>query len=174
MSTNQITQVQKESIHKINQMVEKGDLSFQEIDCLCGHSENVNISKKDPYGLQQCVVVCKKCGLVMSNPHLTDKSYQHFYSTDIYRMIYEFGDFLEIAEDKLNSGYGKFIFDDLSPLLRERENVKILEYGCGGGWNLIHFSKAGYKVVGYDYSPKLTQIGRNPWLGFKGRHYLGH
>jgi SAM-dependent methyltransferase len=167
MPINQITQVQKESINKLNQMIENGDLSFQEIDCLCGHSDYINIAEKDRYGLQQCVVVCKKCGLIISNPHMTDKSYQYFYSSDIYRMIYQFGDFMKLAKDKLNSGSGKFIFDDLSHIIKKNKNANILEFGCGGGWNLMHFFKAGHKVVGYDYSPKLTQIGRTYGLDLR-------
>jgi hypothetical protein len=79
----------------------------------------------------------------MSNPHLTDESCQYFYSTDMYRMLYQYEDYLETADDKLNSDYGKFIFEDLSPILKGRKNLNILEFGCGGGWNLIHFVKAG-------------------------------
>jgi 2-polyprenyl-3-methyl-5-hydroxy-6-metoxy-1,4-benzoquinol methylase len=167
MSTNKITQIQRESINKFNKMVEKGDLSFQKVDCLCGHSDFLKIAEQDRYGLQQRIVVCKKCGLMMSNPHLTDESCQFFYSTDMYRTLYQYEDYLETADCKLNSDYGKFIFEDLSPMLKERKNLNILEFGCGGGWNLIHFSKAGYKVVGYDYSPNLTQVGRTYGLDLR-------
>jgi 2-polyprenyl-3-methyl-5-hydroxy-6-metoxy-1,4-benzoquinol methylase len=162
-----ITQTQRESINQFNKMVEKGDLSFQEVDCLCGYSDFLVIAEQDRYGLQQRVVVCKKCGLIMSNPHLTEKSCQYFYSTDMYRMLYQYEDYLETAHRKLISDSGKFIFEDLSPILKERGNLNILEFGCGGGWNLIHFSKAGYKVVGYDYSPILTQVGRTYGLDLR-------
>ncbi len=43
-------------------MVEKGDLSFREVDCLCGYSDFLKIAEQDRYGLSQRVVVCKKCG----------------------------------------------------------------------------------------------------------------
>ncbi|MBN4079730.1 methyltransferase domain-containing protein [bacterium AH-315-C08] len=45
--------------------------------------------------------------------------------------------------------------------------MKYFGIGCGGGWNLIHFSKAGYNVVGYDYSPNLTQVGRTYGLDLR-------
>ena len=70
-------------------MVAQGDLSFQEVDCLCGYSDFFKIAEQDRYGLQQRIVVCKKCALIMSNPHLTDESCQYFYSTDMYRMLYQ-------------------------------------------------------------------------------------
>ena len=160
MFKNHFTQVQKESIKKFNQMINKGDLSFEEVSCLCGHAGFVKISSHDRFGFQQRVVVCRKCGLMMSSPRLTNKSYQVFYSTDIYRMIYQDEDYLETAERKLNSDYGKYLFEDLYPLIKEHKNLNVLEFGCGGGWNLIHFLRAGYKVTGYDYSPTLTQLGK--------------
>ncbi len=85
----------------------------------------------------------------------------------MYRILYEYEDYLEAADHKLNSDYGKFIFEDLSPMLKERGNLNILEFGCGGGWNLIHFSKAGYNVVGCDYSPNLTRSGRTYGLDLR-------
>ena len=160
LKTN-FTQVQINSILKYKQLVEKGEISFQERDCLCGHSSYFQISNIDRFGFPQRTVVCQKCGLIMSNPCLSDKSYQLFYSSDIYRTLYEEQDYLEMANERLNNDYGKYVFEDLSPILKERGAVNILEFGCGGGWNLIHFSKAGHKVVGYDYSPNLTQAGRN-------------
>lgn len=168
MSKENFTQVQKQSINKFNKMVSSGDLSFEEKDCLCGNSGFVEISKFDRFGFPQRVVVCQKCGLVMSNPSLTDKSYRLFYSSDIYRMIYENLDYLESAEERLNNDYSKYLFDDLSPNLEKGKESSILEFGCGGGWNLIHFFKAGYKGgVGYDYSPNLTQLGRKYGLDLR-------
>lgn len=166
LNTN-FTQVQINSIAKYKQWVEEGKISFQERDCLCGHSSYLQISNIDRFGFPQRTVVCLICGLIMSNPCLSDKSYQLFYSSDIYRTLYEEQDFLEMAKKRLNNDYGKYVFDDLFSILKDKGNLNILEFGCGGGWNLIHFSKAGHKVVGYDYSPKLTQIGRTHGLDLR-------
>ncbi len=38
---------------------------------------------------------------------------------------------------------------------------KVLEVGCGGGWNLYPFLEAGKTVVGYDFSPALVRFGRS-------------
>jgi len=156
-----ITPSQKESIKKFNQMVKSGEMTFEEKDCLCGHSDFQGISQYDRYGFPQKTVMCKKCGLIMSNPRLTEKSYQLFYSTDIYRTIYEEQDYLEMAEDRLKNNYGFHLYEDIAPVLKENKKIDILEFGCGGGWNLMHFAKKGHRVTGYDYSPGLTKVGRN-------------
>ena len=163
----QLTQTQKESINKFNQLIESGDLSYENRDCLCGNSNFLEISKFDRFGFAQRTVVCKKCGLMMSNPCMTDQSYKIFYSTDIYRTVYEEQNYLEMANMRLKNDYGKYVFEDLSPMLKDDKDLNVLEFGCGGGWNLIHFFNAGYKVVGYDYSPNLTQIGRKYGLDLR-------
>jgi len=167
MSKSKFTQTQKDSIAKFNQLVESGSLSFEEKDCPCGHSEFREISKIERHGLRQRTVLCKNCGLMMSNPCLTNESFQFFYSTDIYRTLYEQPNYVELAKTLLSNNHCKYLFNDLSPLLKGNTNLNVLEFGCGGGWNLIHFSKAGYKVVGYDYSPNLTSVGRTYGLDLR-------
>jgi 2-polyprenyl-3-methyl-5-hydroxy-6-metoxy-1,4-benzoquinol methylase len=161
MLRENFTQTQINAISKYKQLIEDGKISFWERDCLCGHSDFNLISKIDRHSLPQRVVLCKKCGLMFSNPSLTEESFQYFYSTDLYRNLYEESDYIEKANKLLNNEHCKYLYDDLSPLLNGNKNLNILEFGCGGGWNLIHFFKAGYDVVGYDLSPKLTQVGRS-------------
>ena len=100
MTKSNFTISQKEFIKKFNQMLDKGDMSFEEMDCLCGYANFLEIAKYDRFGFPQRNVVCEKCGLMMSNPRLTDNSYKLFYSTDIYRTIYQGQDYLELAKDR--------------------------------------------------------------------------
>jgi 2-polyprenyl-3-methyl-5-hydroxy-6-metoxy-1,4-benzoquinol methylase len=167
MTKSNFTLSQKELIKKFNQMLDKGDMSFEKTDCLCGYAKFIEIAKYDRFGFPQRTVVCEKCGLMMSNPRLTDNSYKLFYSKDIYRTIYQGKNYLELAKDRFNNDHNKYLFNDLSPALKGNKDLNILEFGCGGGWNLLHFSKAGYKVVGYDYSPSLIQTGRTHGLDLR-------
>ena len=167
MSRKIFTQGQKKAIEKFNQMIKEGDLFFEKVDCLCGHNVFIKISNQDRYGLEQRVVLCQKCGLMMSNPRLTDQSYKIFYSTDLYREIYLERDFLKDGERNLKSDYGKFILNHLYPFIKTSKGLSVLEFGCGGGWNLIHFLKIGHKVTGYDYSPGLTRLGRTHKLDLR-------
>jgi SAM-dependent methyltransferase len=36
----------------------------------------------------------------------------------------------------------------------------ILEWGCGGGWNLIPFRDAGWETLGFDYDAAYISLGR--------------
>jgi hypothetical protein len=127
------TQSQKESIKKFNQMVDRGEMTYEEKDCICGHSNFQSVSQYDRYGFPQRTVMCKKCGLILSNPRLTGKSYQLFYSSDIYRTIYEGQDYLEMAERRLKNNHGLHLFEDIALVLIENKKIDILEFGCGGG-----------------------------------------
>ena len=44
--------------------------------------------------------------------------------------------------------------------MKELNLNTILEFGCGGGWNLLPFYKNGYAVTGYEYSHNLVKLGR--------------
>ena len=69
----------------------------------------------------------------------------------------------------------------LSPEIRER-GIRVLEFGCGGGMNLIHLTsilaKSGVKVlqaVGTDFSPTLIEAARREaakYLGEEQRRKL--
>lgn len=155
------SQNQSEAIHTFNQMIDRGELSFERMDCLCGSSDSTETSDKDRNGLPHRVVICKSCGLIRSDPRLTDHSYELFYSSDLYRKLYTPGNFLEMADQKLTGLNSKYIFKQLSPSFRGKQGLEILEFGCGGGWNLIHFTNAGHRVTGYDYSPALVEKGKS-------------
>jgi hypothetical protein len=36
----------------------------------------------------------------------------------------------------------------------------VLEWGCGGGWNLVPFRDAGWRVAGFDYDDPYVALGR--------------
>jgi len=37
---------------------------------------------------------------------------------------------------------------------------KVIEFGCGGGWNLLPFQENNYEVIGYDFSTDLIKLGK--------------
>jgi SAM-dependent methyltransferase len=53
----------------------------------------------------------------------------------------------------------------LSPLLKFVQKLQIprgnlIEWGCGGGWNLVPFRDAGWNVQGFDYDRPYVELGR--------------
>jgi 2-polyprenyl-3-methyl-5-hydroxy-6-metoxy-1,4-benzoquinol methylase len=156
---------QRRAVELFNDKIKKGRYLIEEIPCLCGSNQYLKIGDHDRYGLWSPVVICKKCGLIYANPRLTKEAYQTFYSSDEYRRIYEGNnDYLEKANHRFDDGFGRDIFEAVLPIMHERKLSTVLEFGCGGGWNLIHFMKAGYNVTGYDYSPSLIELGKSKGL----------
>jgi 2-polyprenyl-3-methyl-5-hydroxy-6-metoxy-1,4-benzoquinol methylase len=156
---------QMKAVESFNNKVKKGLYLIEEVPCLCGSNHSFKIASHDRYGLWSPVVLCKRCGLIYANPRLTKESYQTFYSSDEYRGIYEEdGDYLEAARHRYDNGFGRDIFENVSTFMDERKLSTVLEFGCGGGWNLIHFLNSGYEVRGYDYSPSLIELGKSKGL----------
>ena len=159
-----INHEQKKEVKGFNEKIFQGSYAVERVSCLCGSRSYYRISSYDWYGLWHPVVICKKCGLIYANVRLTEYAYAEFYSTDEYRRIYEGSDYLEDARKRFDSGYGKHIFDEINPIAKEKGLKTVLEFGCAGGWNLIHFLENDYQVAGYDYSQALVKYGKSRGL----------
>lgn len=155
-----LTEQQWRAVEDINGRILEGKIQFESVSCLCGNTEFQLISPVDRHGILQNTVLCIQCGLVLSNPRMTESEYASFYSSDIYRICYEGADFIETNERKFCLGTGEHIFDEIVQVKPITEDTSILELGAGGGWNLVPFVKAGARVVGMDYSPSLVDLGR--------------
>jgi len=160
-----LSDFQQSAIKKFNQRVHDGLISFQEKTCLCNTNDFDTIFQFDRYGLWHPVVICKNCGLIQSNPQLSDEEYKRFYSSNDYKSLYEGENFLETSKSRYKES--NHIFDTLLPVMKEYNLNTILEFGCGGGWNLYPFYKKGYTVTGYDYSFDMIKLGRSYGLNLR-------
>ncbi len=141
-----------------NDKIKSGKIKTHRRNCIC-HSDKFNkVIDYDRHGLWQPVVICKECGLIQNNPQLLDEEYAAFYSSDLYRKIYSGDDYLVSAKDRYADT--NQIFDTLEPIMKERSFTSIIEFGCGGGGNLLPFQNSNYEVVGYDYSTDLIKLGK--------------
>lgn len=152
-----LSKFQKSAVKKFNQRIYDGLVSYETKSCLCNSNYFDKIYEHDRCGLWHPVVICRDCGLIQSNPQLSDAEYKRFYSTDEYRLLHKGENYLEILRSKYNENNP--IFDILSPIMKELNLNTILEFGCSGGWNLLPFYKDGYEVTGYDYSYNLVKLG---------------
>lgn len=135
---------------------------------MCGSINFKNIAKKDRYNLWNPVAICKKCGLILANPRLTSASYEKFYRSDEYRLIYdEEAWHSDVLEQRYNVEYSQHIFKAILPFSRKRKLNKVLEFGCGGGWNLVPFFKNDFQIFGLDLSGYLVEVGRSKGLNLK-------
>ena len=148
-------------VKSYNQNIKSGKIKTYKKRCLCNSEDSKIVVKKDRYGLWHHVTICKKCGLIQSNPQLTDEEYSKFYSSDLYRKLYSGNNF--IIDSEKNYLPSNQIFKMLNPIMKKNGFNKVIEFGCGGGWNLLPFQKNNYDVIGYDYSEGLIQLGKTKY-----------
>ena len=152
-----------------NQRVKNIAIKYELERCLCGSKDFKKIYSYDRFGLWSPSVICKKCGLIQNNPRLTDDEYNRFYSSDEYRILFEGKDYLKMCETRYERNEGKHIFEKILPFMKKFNYKSVLEIGCGGGWNLIHFKNVGYETIGFDLSFELVKFGKSKKLNlFQG------
>ncbi len=161
------TESQRKLIAAFNDKVKKGLVKLESVPCLCGSRIFDMLATIDRYAMIQDTLMCVECGLVQSNPRMTNEEYAHFYTSDLYRFCYEGEDYLMQYEDKYRLEYGKHIFDEINRIKHINAAVSVLEIGAGGGWNLLPFIHEGAHVLGVDYSPSLTKLGNQHGIPMK-------
>jgi hypothetical protein len=73
---------------QLERKIEEGIYSFEEVPCCVCSGKNFEVlSEKDRYGLYVHVVICKNCGLIQTNPRMTQEAYNPFYKHE-YRKLY--------------------------------------------------------------------------------------
>ena len=155
---------QLEIRNKLNKKIQNNDIQFEDVSCLCGRNDSDLICSFDRYVLDQKTVICRYCGLIRSNPRMTEEEYRNFYESDTYRLLYE-GENIEYFRGKFDEpdkylNEGKNILERMKKFKQVDESVNILEFGCGAGYNLMPFLKEGANCTGIDYGKIGVEIGR--------------
>lgn len=132
----------------------------QHLSCICGSERGWIFRRRDRYGLRFSYGLCPRCGHVRTMNPLSARAAERFYGSSDYRTMYfpkeSPRDVLLRKCPKPNS---------VTPLMEfARVNGQmagtVIEWGCGGGWNLVPFRDAGWDVIGYDYDVPYVQLGR--------------
>jgi len=151
------------------------------INCInCNLSNFKKLYSNDRNGINQQTVLCNNCGLVYSNPRMTKETLNYFYSSNIYREIYESSSDFEYnfqerkADIKKDNSminpnftkyYPKLFFDFINSLNVDYESV--CEIGAGFGNYLMYFKNIGKNVCGIEPSKVLANIAKNNNLNIK-------
>lgn len=125
------------------------------------------LATSDRYGIAQRTVLCRRCGLIQSNPRMSEASLRLFYGSDEYRRLYDGDDFVSAVERNFEDGRGEIVLAGVAGVRPLAEIDAVLEFGAGGGWNLLPFVRAGVSAVGYDYSPQLVELGRSKGIDLR-------
>ena len=102
------------------------------------------------------------CGIVRSNLVPSQEEMNKFYSSNLYRFIYESSDLAEYFDRKIKFALSgeSLILKSLEPYLKNKE-ISVLEIGCAGGWNLLEFKESGYHdLTGYEPGSFYREMGK--------------
>jgi SAM-dependent methyltransferase len=123
---------------------------------LCGGKDFQLVASFDRYKIPLDTVICSTCDLIYSKQQLTVNSTKHFYDK-YYRKIYE-----GIPKASLSHRYYQKLYSGWVPRVPAfiKPADTVLEFGCGGGWNLLPYKNRGLVHFGYDYDSDMIQFGR--------------
>jgi len=161
-----LNQLQQQVKREVEEKIKNGVYIFEKTRCpICENfSDFDTLFKKDKFGLECNVAACKKCGLLMINPRMTQNAYNDFYDKE-YRRLY-FGkeateDNLDIDfEQKTPRGINIFEFIKEKANIKEFNNQYVVEIGCCSGANLKPFKEAGAQITGLDLDTKYLNYGK--------------
>ena len=67
----------------VEEKIKNKHYTFETISCVvCDSKSFETISEKDKHGLLFFVSICKNCGLVQTNPRMTELNYNEFYNEE--------------------------------------------------------------------------------------------
>ena len=147
-----------------------GHYPFESFCCECGAGEEAFdvLAEKDRYGLKSRTVICRKCGLVMTNPRMTQEGYDYFYDKE-YGKLYRDHDGPDEMYFTKRALKGKQIYDYVKTN-SEKPISSVLEIGCAAGGILYYFHAMGCKVTGVDLGSEYIRFGQEKGLNLRQCH----
>lgn len=132
------------------------------LDCpipcnLCGSVEIDEIGDRDRDGRSLRTTICRRCGLVWSNPRPSEEEVRRYYSRE-YRLDYK-GQATPSLRHIARSGRGALNrYRSLSPFLKPGDRV--LDAGAGGGEVVYVLRKLGFYAVGLEPDEQYARHAR--------------
>ena len=137
-----LNELQLQMKSQIEQKIADGVYEFESVPCCVCDGQNFELlAEKDRYGLYAPVVVCKDCGLVQTNPRMSQSAYNEFYNVE-YRKLYRGteGPSESFFDQQRKQGREIFNYLKANGFLTVPEEVSVLEVGCGAG-GILHYFK---------------------------------
>ncbi len=161
-SVLELSDIQKKYIGIFEDKCKSGEYKFRKCSCECGSDDLEVIAKKDRYGIPMDTVICRNCGLIMTNPLLDDESNNAFYDNE-YPFIYraEEAPSEEVFLDRKKAA------ESIISFIRRHSGIEsgtVLEIGCADGRNVAAFAEAGYDACGIDLSHTYVEFGKSKGL----------
>ncbi|MGI0073218.1 MAG: class I SAM-dependent methyltransferase [Nitrosotalea sp.] len=162
-----LNNMQLEAKKQLENKINNKKYVFEKISCLvCGSNSFEQLSEKDRYGLYMSVVICKKCGLVQTNPRMNLESYTEFYDVE-YTKLYNYTiDATKEFQDQYKKG--ELIYEYIEQVTGQPiKNKFIVEIGTGAGGILKYFQDHGNEVFGIDLGHEFIEYGKKKGLNLE-------
>ncbi len=110
------------------------------------------------------VVICKNCGLIQTNPRLSESNYFEFYENE-YRPFYHSRDVPTEEFFLKQYNHGKLIYEFLQNITKDEiKNKFIVEIGTGAGGILQYFKEKNNEILGLDLDSNYIKFGNQKGL----------
>lgn len=147
---------------QVEQKISQGIYKFENVPCcICEGNDFEMLAEKDRHGLYMPVQICKKCGLIQTNPRMTQESYKEFYNVE-YRRLYEDYNPKELFVEQYNNAKRIYTFVEKASG-KKISGSFIFEVGCATGGTLRYFEEMGNEVSGIDISSEGPEFGRKTY-----------
>lgn len=124
---------------------------------LCGSVDVEEIGTRDRDGRPLRTTICRRCGLVWSNPRPSEEEVRRYYSRD-YRLDYK-GHATPALRQIARSGRGALNrWRDLSPFLKR--GGRVLDAGAGGGEVVYVLRALGVDAMGLEPDERYARHAR--------------
>jgi SAM-dependent methyltransferase len=124
---------------------------------LCGGSDVAVLGERDREGHGLRTTICRRCGLVWSNPRPSEAEVRRYYSRE-YRLDYK-GHSTPPLRHVARSGRGALNrYRELAPYLRN--GARILDVGAGGGEVVYVFRRMGFDACGLEPDERYARHAR--------------
>ncbi len=170
-----LNEVQETTRLEILRKIESGEYALASRPCLCGSRDEAQdqcLLQVDRYGVSGRMLLCRRCGLMRTDPAFDEESLKCFYRDEfslLHRGTCEphqpYLDYVLPTGEQLHAF--------LAHRIPDREVTDVLEIGCATGANLLPFFRSGKSVTGFDYDANFLDYGRRqglsltegPWEG---------
>jgi len=124
---------------------------------LCGASDVEVIGNRDRDGRPLRTTICRRCGLVWSNPRPGEQEVRRYYSRE-YRLAYK-GQATPSLRHTARSGRGALNrYQGIAPYLKT--GARILDAGAGGGEVVYVLRRLGFDAVGLEPDEQYARHAR--------------
>jgi hypothetical protein len=157
-----LTAAQREAKRAVERKVREGEYAFEQVRCaVCDGQRFEPLAGKDRCGLRTPVVVCEDCGLVQTNPRMTEAAYRLFYDYE-YRILHdrESTPHESFARERRRGERIARFLDSSGRLPAPWPRLAVLEVGCGAGGILAALRCRGCRVEGLDVAGERLRYGR--------------